>query len=186
MTAYELRITLLDTKPPVWRRFAVPGEITLDRLHDVIQIVLGWQDRHLHAFDIDGKRFTEGPEEKEDGQAEKGHRLCDLVTRAKAKFAYEYDFGDDWQHTVVVERITKVPEGHEAILGCLGGKRRCPPEDVGGTGGYDDFLNTIADRKHPIHKELLRWCGGKFDPDEFDDDAVNLELLKYIRWSRPR
>ena len=184
--AYELKITLLDTKPPVWRWFCVPGEITLDRLHNVIQIVMGWQDHHLHLFKIDGTIYAEKPEEEWEGEEEKYHRLCDLVTSAKAQFDYDYDFGDSWHHRIVVEKISTVPEGHKAVTKCFDGKRRCPPEDVGGTPGFAEFVEACKDPKHPEHKRYLTWVGGSFDPNDFDPEAVNLELFKYVRWSRPR
>ena len=184
--SYQLKITLLDTKPPVWRRVVVPGEITLDRLHDVIQIVMGWDDYHLHLFKIDGQSYSESPEEEFEGKKEWTYRLCDLVKTAPSSFGYEYDFGDNWHHRVDVEQISKVPEGYKAVTKCLEGKRHCPPEDVGGTSGYAGFLQVIKDPKHPEHKQLLKWAGGSFDPKQFDVDAVNLELLKYARWSRPR
>lgn len=183
---FELKITLLETKPPVWRRFCVPGEITLDRLHDVIQIVMGWDDCHLHLFKIGGKAYSEEPEEEWEGAEERHHGLCDLVTSARKHFDYKYDFGDDWDHRIVVEKISKAPKGYIAEAKCLGGKRRCPPEDVGGTHGFAEFVLACKDLKHPEHKRNLMWVGGSFDPDDFNPNAVNLELRKYKRWSRPR
>jgi hypothetical protein len=184
--AYELKITLVGTKPPVWRRVWVPGEITLDRLHDIFQIAMGWQDYHLHCFRINGKPYSEKPEEEWEGQEEKSHRLCDLVTSIPADFFYDYDFGDGWQHRVVIESILKVPDGHKALTKCSGGRRQCPPEDVGGVHGFAQFLKACKDPKHPEHKQNLLWVGGAFDPAEFDLNAVTGELRKYGRWSRPR
>jgi len=181
-----LKITLVDTKPPVWRRFSVPVEITLDRLHDVIQIVMGWEDRHLHLFTIEGQTYSEDPEEEWEGEEERHHRLCDLVTSAPTQFEYKYDMGDGWQHKVEVERISPVGKGYVAATKCLAGKRRCPPEDVGGTPGYADFVKACKDPKHPEHKRHLQWVGGSFDPNDFDPEAVTRELYKYARWSRPR
>jgi len=186
-TAYQIKMALSGIKPPIWRRFSVPGEITLDRLHDVIQIVMGWEEMHLHCFEINGQRYTEAPEDADlDGVEEGRHRLCDLIKRPKAKFTYEYDFGDGWHHTLVIEKITPVPKDHEARIVCLHGRRSCPPEDVGGIWGYGEFLAALANPEHAEHTEYLEWCGGEFDPDAFDEDTVNLELLKYARWSRPR
>lgn len=184
--SYELKITLLGIKPPVWRLITVPGEITLDRLHDIFQIVMGWADQHLHLFKIDGKSYAEKPEEEFEGQEEMQHRLRDLVTSARTRFDYRYDFGDGWDHRIVVERISKVPKGYKAVTRCLGGRRRCPPEDVGGTRGFAEFLRACKNPRHPEHEQHLRWVGGSFNPNDFDADAVNLEILKYARWSRPR
>jgi len=184
--AYVLKINLVGIKPTIWRRFCVPGEITLDRLHDVIQIVMGWSETHLHRFEISGRRFTEQPEDvDQDGQDEAAVVLHDVVPRAGARFLYGYDFGDNWRHEILVEAIDEVPEAHRACIRCLEGKRACPPEDVGGTGGFDEFLEAIKDRKHPEHQSHMDWCGG-FDPNAFDCDAVNFELARCARWSRPR
>jgi len=186
-TAYVIKIMLSRSKPSIWRRFCVPGEISLDRLHDVIQIVMGWQEKHLHCFEVAGQRYTEAPENAAtDGQEEGNFKLCDLIPRANGKLSYEYDFGDGWYHTLVVEGIAPVPKGHYACIACMDGKRSCPPEDVGGIDGYHEFLVALADRDHPEHESYQEWSGGKFDPKAFDLDAVNLELAKYARWSRPR
>jgi len=184
---YLLKIQLLDIEPSIWRRFAVPASITLDRLHDVIQIVMGWQDYHLHMFHIGGRQFTEAMEDADfEGEDESVFRLCDFVRNEKQRFRYEYDFGDDWQHELVLEKVQTVPEGYALVLKCLAGKRACPPEDVGGPDGYAEFLEAISNPKHPEHKEYLRWSGGKFKPNFFDTGRVNFELAKYTRWSRPR
>lgn len=186
-TAYIIKISLVGAKPAIWRRFCVPGEITLDRLHDVIQIVMGWHECHLHRFEIDGKRYSEAPEDAEvEGTEEGSFRLWDLVPRTKTKFLYEYDFGDGWTHELTVEQIDDVPKGHHACIGCMDGKRSCPPEDVGGVDGYAEFLAALKNPQHTEHEGYLEWCGGEFDPNAFDLDAVNLELARYARWSRPR
>ena len=186
-TAYVLEIVLTGSKPRIWRRFCVPGEITLDRLHDVIQIVMGWQEMHYHCFQIDGQRYTEAPEDPEnEGSEEADFRLCDLVAKPKAKFGYEYDFGDSWHHTLTVESINSVPNDHHPIVSCMDGKRSCPPEDVGGIDGYSEFLAALKDRDHPEHESYREWCGGEFNASGLDLDAINLELAKYARWSRPR
>lgn len=180
-----LKVALDDVRPPIWRRLAVPGSITLDLLHDALNLAMGWEDYHLHEFDFGGRRFTEDPEELDEGEDERGVRIDSLIDRAGAKFAYRYDFGDGWRHTVKVEQIDPVPDGHAVRMTCLGGRRRCPPEDVGGVHGYQEYLAAIGDRRHPEHKAMLRWRG-PFDPDDFDVDTVNRELAKLIRWSRPR
>jgi len=187
-TAYRLRITLQGLHPPIWRRIVVPGDITLDRLHDVIQIVFDWLDNHLHRFEIDGVEYTEGPEEDPDWKAEEEGEflLCDLVAQPRQTFLYEYDFGDGWRLDILVEKIDTIPEDYELDLGCLAGERAAPPDDVGGLGGYEHFLAAVNDPGHPEHDRYLRWWGGSFDPEELDLDFVNSELTKWLRWSRPR
>jgi len=153
MTAYVFKITLLDSKPAIWRRFCVPGDITLDRLHDVVQIVMGWEESHLHCFEIDGRQFSESDEDMDaEWLEEAGFILRDLVPRAGIKFIYEYDFGDAWRHELLVERIDEVPEGHRVCIVCMDGKRACPPEDVGGIGGYEEYLAALKNPKHSEHE----------------------------------
>ncbi|MBP7936802.1 MAG: plasmid pRiA4b ORF-3 family protein [Phycisphaerae bacterium] len=186
-TAYTLKITLTESKPTIWRRFYVPRQITLDRLHDVIQIVMGWDEKHLHCFTINGQRYTETPEDMEmEGQEEGDFKLCDVVPRVGMSFSYKYDFGDGWEHTLDAEDIKPVPEGHSACVACFGGERSCPPEDVGGMDGFREFLAAIVQPEHPRHKRNRRWVGRQFDPEGFHLKAINLELGKYARWSRPR
>lgn len=182
---FILRVALDDIRPPIWRRVVVPADITLDLLHDVLQVTMGWEDYHLHQFTLDGRCFTEDPEEPDHGIDEKGIVLGALIEKVKTRFAYLYDFGDGWRHTVTVERIDPIPPGHAVEITCLAGKRRCPPEDVGGPHGYAAYLDAISDPKHPEHKAMVRWRGA-FDPGELDLDAVNHELAKLVRWSRPR
>lgn len=185
--SYLLKITLDGIAPAIWRRFVLPADISLDRLHDVIQIVMGWQDSHLHEFILDGKRFTEDPESPEDGENEERFRLCDLVKRIGKTFKYHYDFGDSWMHQVVVEETNHTLPSHDAPIACLEGKRACPPEDVGGVPGYDEFCKAISDRENPSHDEYMDWYAGfgwyekTFDSEKFDLGKVNLELLKYFR-----
>src|SRR5208282_1949170 len=183
---FKLRVVLDDVTPQVWRRFVVPASITLDRLHDVLQIVMGWTDSHLHSFTIAGQEFTENPEEPDQGVEETGVVLGALIRKPGTKFAYLYDFGDGWGHTITVESVDEITDRRAIDVTCLAGKRRCPPEDVGGPWGYTEFLNAIADPGHEEHQSFLEWCGGSFDPKEFDAAAVNLALAKMGRWSRRR
>ncbi len=182
---YALRIKLLDIEPAVWRRFTVPADISLDRLHDVIQIVMGWEDCHLHQFAIQDKTYSAYPEDMEQDEQEATVRLGDLVKRKGATFTYTYDFGDSWEHSIVVESATLGKSPNAPSLLCLAGERACPPEDVGGPPGYAYYLEALADPKHPEHEELLEWQG-PFDPEDFHLDDVNYELFKYLGWTRPR
>lgn len=183
---FKLRVVLDDCRPAIWRQFIVPASIPLDRLHDVLQAIMGWTDSHLHSFTIAGQEFTENPEEPEQGIEERGVVLGMLIRKPRMKFTYLYDFGDGWAHTITVQSVEPIPEGQAIEVRCLAGQRRCPPEDVGGPWGYQEFLETIADPRHEEHQSAIEWCGGSFDPREFDVNAVNLELAKVGRWSRRR
>jgi hypothetical protein len=183
---YLLKIQLVDIEPAIWRRFVVPAGITLDRLHDVIQIVMGWTDSHLHEFTIGNKRYTEYPESREDGLACGRHRLGDLLKQQGRTFLYMYDFGDSWEHELVLEKSRYFNPERRAGLFCLEGERACPPEDVGGVPGYFEFCNALKDSNHEEHENYMEWSGGEFDSEKFDADAVNWELMKYLHWSRDR
>jgi len=183
---YLLKIQLLDIEPSIWRRFVVPATVTLDRLHDVIQIVMGWTDSHLHDFTIGNKRYTEYPEFKEDGLVSGQYQLRDLVKQKGRKFSYLYDFGDSWEHEIILEQNDYInPELDIAFL-CLEGERACPPEDVGGVPGYSEFCDALLDPNHEEHARLNQWSGGNYHFEQFDVAMVNLELMKYLRWSRDR
>jgi hypothetical protein len=182
---YQIKITLLDTKPPIWRRLLISSETTLDRLHHIIQAAMGWYDSHLHMFDIHGQQYS-APSPYDPGHlAELGMKstnrvkLSKLITDEGDRFIYEYDFGDSWAHQIVVEKILpSVPELKLPV--CVKGVRACPPEDVGGVWGYDTFLEAIKDPTHPEHEEYLDWIGGDFDPEAFDLNEANARL-KTIR-----
>jgi len=183
---YLLKIQLLDIEPAIWRRFVVPANITLDRLHDVIQIVMGWTDSHLHEFTIGNKRYTEYPKSKEDGLACGRYRLGDLIKQKGRIFRYLYDLGDSWEHELVLEESRYFNPELRTELACLDGQRACPPEDVGGVPGYFEFLNALKDPNHEEHESYTEWSGGSFDSERFDPESVNWELMKYLRWSRDR
>lgn len=183
---YLLKIRLLEIEPEIWRRFVVPAGITLDRLHDVIQIVMGWTDTHLHEFTIGKKRYTECPESKEDGLECGKYPLVDLIKQKGRTFKYLYDFGDSWEHEITLEDSRYFDPDLPFPVECLDGARTCPPEDVGGAPGYDDFCEALKDSDHEEHENYMAWIGGEYDPEAFNTDEVNSELLKYLRWSRDR
>lgn len=175
---YQIKVTLNDTRPPIWRRVLVPGDTTLRKLHDILQIVMGWTDSHLHQFVIAGAYYgaTEYDDEGDlELLPEQRYRMSEVAPEPGARLVYEYDFGDSWDHTVVVEKIVP-PEPGAYYPWCVAGKRACPPEDVGGVWGYEEFLKAIRDRRHPEHDEYLVWVGGQFDPEAFDLDQVNAQL----------
>jgi len=172
---YQLKITLRDIKPPVWRRVQVQ-DCSLAKLHDIIQTCLGWDGYHLHAFDIGGEQFSEpDPDGMMEATDERKMKLSQVVAQGYKKFSYTYDFGDNWDHTIQVEKVLDAEPGVRYPR-CTAGKRACPPEDCGGPWGYGDFLKAIQNPKHEQHEELLEWAGGEFDPEDFDIEAVNEEL----------
>lgn len=183
---YLLKIQLLNIEPAIWRRFVMPASITLDRLHDVIQIVMGWTDSHLHEFTIGNTRYTEYPESKEDGLACGRYRLGDLIKQKGRTFRYLYDFGDNWEHELVLGESRYFNPELRTELACLDGQRACPPEDVGGVHGYFKFLNALKDPINEKHESYTEWPGSNFDSERFDSETVNWELMKYLRWSRDR
>jgi hypothetical protein len=173
---YQIKVTLKGSKPPIWRRMQVTSETTLVKLHRILQRVMGWEGSHLYQFVIGGIVYGDpgmlGELDVEDARTV---TLDTLVRGEKSKFLYEYDFGDSWEHELLVEKILPQEEGKRYPL-CLTGKRACPPEDCGGIWGYADFLEAIHDPKHPEHDEMLAWVGGEFDPDAFDLEEVNTQL----------
>jgi len=176
---YQLKITLRDSKPPIWRRVLVPGDIALGELHYVIQIAMGWYNSHLHQF-IVGDLYYSNPSfglDEYAGNVKSENRaiLSRIVSGEKFKFTYEYDFGDSWEHTILVEKILP-PDPQRKLPVCIKGKRACPPEDIGGVWGYDTFLEAINNPEHPEHAMYREWIGGDFDPETFDLDAINRRL----------
>jgi hypothetical protein len=174
---FQLRVTLDDVTPPIWRRVLVPAGYTLDRVHRVIQVSMGWQDCHLHSFEVDGEQYgVPDP----DGDLllldEMDYRLDD-VARAGTRLRYTYDFGDWWEHEVLVEEVTAA-EPQERYPICLAGEHACPPEDVGGPEGYAEFLAAIADPAHPRHLAMWDWAGRPFDSSEFDANRVTTLLRR--------
>lgn len=175
-SVYQLKVTLKDIRPPVWRRLLVP-ECSLAKLHEVIQVAMGWENYHLYDFEAGGKRYTDprGMDELDMEDAGRA-RLSQVAPKEKVKLRYTYDFGDNWQHEVLVEKVLPPEEGRTYPV-CIAGKRACPPEDVGGPWGYMEFAEAIRDPEHERHEEFLEWRG-EFDPEAFDPDAVNKELRR--------
>jgi len=179
---YQLKVTLDGIKPSIWRRIQVRGDITLFKLHKILQVVMGWQDYHLHQFVINGESYSvisiEADMLGDDFKDEKKFRLKRVIPGEKFKFTYEYDFGDGWDHTILVEKILRPAEELKAPV-CLKGKRSVPPEDCGGKGGYHKVLKALKNPSRPENAQLLEWLD-KYDPEYFDADKVN-ERLKKIR-----
>jgi hypothetical protein len=173
---YQLKITLSDVKPLIWRRVLVPGDVTLAQLHAIVQTVIGWEDYHLHEFHIAGLTIgAPDPDAPCTLIDEKKVRLLDVLGKVGAKGVYTYDFGDGWEHSIVVEKIL-TPEPGVAYPICAAGKRRGPPEDSGGPFGYENFLEAPGNPRHEEHEAMQEWIGGDFDPEAFSVDDVNRRL----------
>ncbi len=179
---YQIKVTLTDLQPPIWRRIQVRGETTLAELHRILQCTLGWTDTHLHQFIIRGEHYGV-PDEDNPGarqmRDERRYRLDDVAAGAGAPFTYTYDFGDNWEHILEIEK-TFPPNKSVRYPVCVAGARACPPEDVGGIPGYENFLQVLEDANHPELDEYLEWIGDTFDPEKFDPDEVN-QLLRAMR-----
>jgi hypothetical protein len=179
---YQLKITLKYIRPPIWRRVQVPSDIILARLHRIIQVAMGWYDSHLHQF-IVGEKYYGVPSIDEFSELElkdeRRARLKEVLSKPNKKIVYEYDFGDGWEHEILLEKILQ-PELGVRYPRCIGGARACPPEDCGGTGGYENFLAAIRDPRHEEHDEYLYWIGGEFDPEEFELAEFDT-ALRHIR-----
>jgi hypothetical protein len=175
---YQLKITLKGSKPPIWRRIEVADTVTLARLHQILQVTMGWSDYHLHQFVIEGISYgVPDPDDEQEVRDGRKVKLNQLLSASKQTLVYEYDFGDGWEHQVVLEKAI-TPEPDVIYPRCTAGKRACPPEDCGGIWGYVSFLEAIADANHPEHDESLEWVGGSFDPEQFDSEEVNQELRR--------
>jgi hypothetical protein len=179
----QLKVTLTGSKPPIWRRLTVPESITLERLHELIQIAFGWTDSHLHLFDIDGEEY--GPADEWVETRSENIRLSRLVAVGD-RFSYVYDFGDDWRHTIQFEK--RLPAGSGlGGLRCIAGRRAGPPENCGGIYGYQDLLDVIANPER-ADEELLSWAAETlgtttaqlpaYDPARFDQVEINAALLE--------
>jgi Plasmid pRiA4b ORF-3-like protein len=188
----RLKVTLMDSDHAIWREIQVPGEIHLSELHGALQIAMGWTNSHLHQFRISERYYGIPDAESADYLPElideRQVRLAE-VAHANTQLVYECDFGDNWQHQIVLEATAKPTPAVEYPV-CLGGERACPPEDVGGLSGYAEFLEALDDPEHPEHDEYLTWVGGAFDPNRFDLQMVNRTLRRFVQrlvlWSQTR
>ena len=175
---FRVKVTLRGSKPPIWRRFEVPADVTLYQLHQILQVMMGWADSHLHQFQRG--RVVYGQSDREFGVRrvnERKTRLHEVLHGQKDRMRYEYDFGDGWEHELVLEAVTSVSaeNRHPRVLK---GRGACPPEDVGGMWGYYEFLEAMRDPKHPNYDDMVGWWGGPFEPDKFDLEGINRVLAK--------
>jgi hypothetical protein len=173
---YQIKVTLKDSKPPIWRRIQVTGDTTLHTFHHILQVIMGWSSSHRHVF-IVGTTFygVPDPEYGFEMRDEKEALLNQFVSARESRFTYEYDFGDCWQHEILVEKILPMKKGAQ-YPSCLGGKRACPPEDCGGIWEYADILEAVQDPDHPQYYDMLKWVEDGFDPESFDLGEINRQL----------
>lgn len=185
---FRVEVVLSEVKPTVWRVVDVPGEANLAVLHEVVQDAMGWEHAHLHEFEVGDARY--GIPDS-DWDADMGDEASTKLVRLLGVgdiVGYIYDFGDDWRHRLVVESVS-APEPGVRYPRCVAGEGACPPEDVGGAWGYDEFVEALADPAHPEHTEWAEWWGSsRFDPHHFDLDAADdaLDRLAWTPLARPR
>jgi len=188
MTIYQIQIALTRYQPKIWRRVLIQPDLPLSDFHLAIQIVMGWENSHLHQF-IKNKTFYTERLQDDWGWGDmnnvdyKDLKISDLLEKEKDKIDYEYDFGDSWHHDVILEKILPADDKLKYPI-CTDGKLACPPEDCGGIWGYANLLEILKNPKHEEYEEYLEWFGGEFDPNHFDKDAVNKILKKFIKFKK--
>ena len=180
---HQLKITLKHIQPPIWRRVLAPGDASLEHLHLVIQAVMPWLNYHLHHFQM-GETFYGIPHSDDflEYVDSSDSELCTVLASEGDKLVYEYDFGDNWEHEVLLERILE-PDPDILYPTCIAGERACPPEDCGGPHGYALMLEALADPAHEEYQRYKEWLGGEFDPEAFDLEEVNANLRALLRES---
>lgn len=180
MRAYKFRLELDEIRPQIWRQIQVPEDYTFWDLHVVIQDAMGWQDSHLHQFEVlnpsTGRREHIGiPDEDLDWDTKTypgwEYLIADYFTLESPTALYTYDFGDEWTHHIKLETISSVVPGVKYPC-CLRGERACPPEDVGGVDGYYDFVTIMGNPKHEDYQAMRQWCGRKYEPGKFEPEKV--------------
>jgi hypothetical protein len=182
---HQFKVILRGISPQIWRRIQVWEDYTLDQLHRVLQVVMGWENYHLYEFRIACAKYRDPhPENEPEILNAKKTRLRNVLPVVGTEFEYVYDFGDYWQHELVLETI--LPASPDTSYPrCVAGERSGPPEDIGGTGGYEDYLQAMADPGHEQHEDMMAWRG-PFDPEAFSTERVNKLLEKKFRPVRKR
>jgi hypothetical protein len=183
---YQLKVTLLGTKPLIWRRLLVPADLVLASLHGILQTAMGWQNSHLYDFkvgkqtygrpDPEERYFSLGPPTTNDRKV----RLEEVLPAVRSKLVYTYDMGDSWEHSVVVEK--RLPaDPNQTYPMCIGGERACPPEDSGGVPGFYGLLEAIQHPEDEQGAEMIEWLGDEYDPEAFSVEDVNRVLQRRRR-----
>ena len=176
---YQIKITLQGSKPSIWRRVVIPSDLSLPDFHKVIQTTMGWTNSHLHQFVKNRTYYSPKmedeslwDEEDDDDLDYSKYKVSDLLRKTKDKVKYEYDFGDDWEHVIVLEKIIDESMDINDVT-CLAGENSCPPEDCGGLWGYYNMLEILKDTDHEEYEEYIDWLSDEFDPTYFDIEEVN-------------
>jgi len=190
--AYQFRVSLREISPTIWRQIQVPASYTLWDLHVAIQDCMGWKDYHLHVFRFHssggGMRIEVGIPDEDAFEGDEPilpgweHPIREFFPAVGAAAEYEYDFGDGWEHDVLLEAVVPRMKGRK-YPACVGGARACPPEDCGGTTGYEELLAVIFDPLHEEFRNTTTWLGGSFDPEAFDPRKVRFDNPR-TRWKR--
>lgn len=178
---YQIQILLQDSKPRIWRRVLVSSDMLLPDLHKVIQTTMGWENTHLHQFIKNGRFYTLKMDDdiywdELDNVDYKNIRISELLSKEKERIQYEYDFGDSWKHSIILEKILPFDKNMKYPV-CLKGKMNCPPEDCGGVWGYANMLEVLKNPEHEEYEEFAEWLEEDFDPEHFDIEEVN-EMLQ--------
>ncbi|MGH4018618.1 MAG: plasmid pRiA4b ORF-3 family protein [Pseudonocardiaceae bacterium] len=180
-TVYTIKVSLQRMKPPVWRRLLVHSDTSLAELHYIIQNAMGWQDAHLHQFEVDGTYYADTMHMLDDTKDESRMTLARLRLRTGDRFLYWYDFGDDWYHEIRVESVDR-DDPSVVYPRCVAGRRACPPEDCGGPMGFDELMRALDDENHPgyqVYSEWMEMIGEiDYDPKRFDLAEINEVLEK--------
>ena len=179
----RIRITLDDIEPAIWRRVELPLSNSLKTLHLAIQAVTLFENYHLFRFNVGeasyGICFDDDymdPPTRDAGNI----RLAKLVERGVTAFAYTYDFGDAWRHSIVIEEVLPA-DPTTAYPRFVDGERRAPPEDVGGPPRFEEFLEAMAKPRHPEHKTVLEWYGRLFDPTDISPDEIDARMTTLVK-----
>ena len=174
---YQIQIALKNIKPKIWRRILVNSDILLVDFHRIIQTTMGWTNSHIHLFSDGFNQYSPKEFEVESTKDSRTTKLDKILKVKKSKINYEYDFGDGWEHNILLEKIL-APDEQLQIPICIDGKRNCPPEDCGGVWGYSDMLKVLKQPDHEEYESYIEWLGGKFDPEYFNKEEINKKLKK--------
>ncbi len=184
----QVKITLRNTEPPVWRRLLVRDDVNLGLFHAIIQIAMGWTNSHLHMFFVGNKQYSDpkfGLNESFASDrkvlAEKQLTLREIVSSGITIFGYEYDFGDSWHHMITIEQVGLDGAGFQGFAICTAGERACPPEDCGAPPGFANLLEVIKNPAHEEYESMMEWLGGEFDPEAFDVQRTTQYLQQIKR-----
>ncbi len=178
---YQIQIALRGSKPKIWRRILVPSDLLLPDFHEIIQTTMGWDNSHLHQFIQNRTFYTPRMKDEDywgdmDGIDYSKIKISDLLKKEKDKIVYEYDFGDSWEHDIILEKVVNNGINKNTPI-CLTGRNNCPPEDCGGVWGYANMLEIIKHPDHEEYEDYIDWLGEEFDPKYFDKKEIN-EMLK--------